>query len=133
VSLGAFIFCSSLFSLVVIWRKNYKLIFLSGIFLLIVFVTLIVITTVRLTLNYESTSKLERVKLIAQVSVESLFQLIGIIITFFMSTRKPISQKDTKYSTYTPDIELEDRSFDKRSRRSYNPLSSKDLDNGLDM
>ena len=51
-----------------------------------------------------------------------------------MSTRKPIYQKNTKYSSsYTPDIELEDRNFDKRSRRSYNHLSTKDTDNGLDM
>ena len=89
----------------------------------------------RLTLNYESTSKLERIKLIAEVCVESFFQLIGIIITFFMSTRKPISQKELhrRQSSYTPDFELEDRSLDKRSRRSYNPVATKDNDNGLDM
>lgn len=130
VSLGAFIFCTSLFSLVVIWRRNYRLIFLSGIFLLIVFVTLIVITTVQLTLNYENTKKNDRIKLIAQVTVESIFQIIGIVTTFFMSTRRPyISQHD---SNVVEMDSVHEKSFDKRSRRSYNLVSNKE-DNGLDM
>ena len=130
MSLGAFIFCTYLFSLVVIWRRNYRLIFLSGIFLLIVFVTLIVITTVQLTLNYENTKKNDRIKLIAQVTVESIFQIIGIVTTFFMSTRRPyISQRD---SNVVEMDSVHEKSFEKRSRRSYNLVSNKE-DNGLDM
>lgn len=135
--MGAFIFCTSLFGLVVIWRKHYKLIFLSGIFLLIIFVTLIVITTVKLTLDYEKTEKSDRVKLIAQVTTESILQIIAIVTTFFMSTRRPFSNNRNETIEHdSPDIELEtqpmDRSFDRRSKRSYNLIPSKE-DNGLDM
>ena len=52
--------------------------------MLVVFVTLIIITTIQLTLNYEKTETSERIKLIASVAVESVVQVTGIIITFFM-------------------------------------------------
>ena len=149
VSLGAFIFCTSLFGLVVIWRKHYRLIFLSGIFLVVVFVTLIVVTTVQLTLNYETTKKLDRVKMIAQVTTESILQVVAIVITFFMSTKRPPyrgtiggvdSDEEREHTHVIPDsnqmTEIDnhpmDRSFDRRSRRSYNLVPNKE-DTGLDM
>jgi hypothetical protein len=98
--------------------------------LLVVFVTLIIITTIQLTLNYEKTETSERIKLIASVAVESVVQVTGIIITFFMSTRR------SPRSSSRFDMEMEgvnDKSLDRRSRRSYIPVSTKSLDNGLDM
>jgi hypothetical protein len=97
---------------------------------LVVFVTLIIITTIQLTLNYEKTETSERIKLIASVAVESVVQVTGIIITFFMSTRR------SPRSSSRFDMEMEgvnDKSLDRRSRRSYIPVSTKSLDNGLDM
>ncbi len=98
--------------------------------MLVVFVTLIIITTIQLTLNYEKTETSERIKLIASVAVESVVQVTGIIITFFMSTRR------SPRSSSRFDMEMEgvnDKSLDRRSRRSYIPVSTKSLDNGLDM
>ena len=57
VIIGVIIFCTSIFSLIVVWRKHFRLIFLSGIILLFVFVTTIVMTTVLLTLDYETKTK----------------------------------------------------------------------------
>ncbi len=97
---------------------------------MVVFVTLIIITTIQLTLNYEKTETSERIKLIASVAVESVVQVTGIIITFFMSTRR------SPRSSSRFDMEMEgvnDKSLDRRSRRSYIPVSTKSLDNGLDM
>jgi hypothetical protein len=54
------------------------------------FVSLIIITTIQLTLNYNSMKISDRIKLLVQVSIESVIQLIAIIITFYMSTIKPL-------------------------------------------
>lgn len=100
--------------------------------MLVVFVTLIIITTIQLTLNYEKTETSERIKLIASVAVESVVQVTGIIITFFMSTRR----SPRSSSRFDMEMEMEgvnDKSLDRRSRRSYIPVSTKSLDNGLDM
>ncbi len=51
-------------------------------------------TTAMLTLDYEKKSKSEMGKLIAEVSVESIFQLIGIIATFFMASRREYKKKE---------------------------------------
>ena len=93
VIIGVIIFCTSIFSLIVVWRKHFRLIFLSGIILLFVFVTTIVMTTVLLTLDYETKTKSEMGKLIAEVTVESIFQMIGIIATFFMASRRQIKKR----------------------------------------
>ena len=53
-------------------------------------------TTAMLTLDYEKKSKSEMGKLIAEVSVESVFQLIGIIATFFMASRREYQKKEKK-------------------------------------
>jgi hypothetical protein len=94
VIMGIIIFATSIFSLFVVWLRHFRLIFLSGIILLFVFVTTIVMTTAMLTLDYEKKSRGEMGKLIAEVTVESVFQLIGIIATFFMASRREYKKGD---------------------------------------
>ena len=77
------------FGLYALWGKHYKLIFLSGICLLVAFISFVIISTVQLTKKYCSMKISDRIKLIVQVAIESFFQLIAILITFFMSTIKP--------------------------------------------
>ena len=49
-----------------------------------------------------------------------------------MSTRRPPSSLSNRFEMEMED-EVNDKSLDRRSRRSYMAVSNKDLDNGLDM
>ena len=109
IVLGVFICITSVFSLIVVWKKNYRLIFLSGIILLFIFITTVVLTTVHLTLDFDKRTKAEMGKLIAELSVESLFQLIAVIATFFMASRRDFgNEEDTQMN------QIEERSLSKR-------------------
>jgi len=105
VIMGIVIFATSIFSLFVVWLRHFRLIFLSGIVLLFVFVTTIVMTTAMLTLDYEKKSRGEMGKLIAEVTVESVFQLIGIIATFFMASRREYRKGDAALQVAQGDLE----------------------------
>lgn len=114
VILGVIIFGTSIFSLIVVWMKFFRLIFLSGIILLLVHVTTIVITTVSLTLDYEKKSKADLAKLVAEVTVESIFQMIGIIATFFMASRRG----------YVPPVKTIDGDLKRKLSRNVNRRAS---------
>lgn len=122
VMMGVIIFITSIFSLFVVWLKHFRLIFLSGIVLLFVFVTTIVLTTVLLTLDYEKKSKSEMGKLIAEVTVESLFQMIGIIATFFMASRREYHNESIELATVPSHSDYSDlpNNMDLQSRRNTN-------------
>ena len=121
VLLGIVIFATSIFSLIVVWMKYFRLIFLSGIILLFVHVTTIVITTVVLTLDYDKRSKSDMGKLVAEVIVEAIFQLIGIIATFFMASRREYVPPDrTLDSELKEKIKIKSTNLRSRSKSQVN-------------
>lgn len=87
VALGLLIIITSIASLIVIWNKAFKFIFISGILLIIILVTLIVISTIHLTQNYEQLSTLDRYQAILEIVIKSIILCLAIFITFFMSSR----------------------------------------------
>ena len=129
VDLSVLIFFTSIFPLIVIWRKNFKIIFLSAIFLLVQFLILMIITTIHLTLKYSCSSKLDRIKLITHVIVESLIQFYGIIVTFWMSMRN--SFKKEYYGEEYKDSK--NMSEDQNRVLSFLPISKDNENNDLDI
>ena len=87
VSLGVFIIIVSIMSLIVIWNKRFKLIFVSGILLVVIFLTFVVINTIHLTQSYEHMSALDRIHIILEIFTKSLLLVLAIAVTFFMASR----------------------------------------------
>lgn len=87
VVLGVFIIFTAFFSLCVVWSKQFKLIFVSGLFLSCIFLTFIIVNTIYLTQNFEKLTKIEKEKLIPEVLLKSVSLVIAIFVTFFMASR----------------------------------------------
>lgn len=87
VALGVFIIFTSILSLIVIWNKRFKLIFASGVFLLIIFLTYVVVTTIHVTQIYDQLSTLDKVHTFLEMLFKVLLLVIAMIMTFFMAKR----------------------------------------------
>ncbi|CAF1016978.1 unnamed protein product [Brachionus calyciflorus] len=89
VCLGILIIIQSIFSLIIIWVKKFKIVFISGILLTIIFLVYIIVNTIHLTQIYEKLSSIDKYKTLIEVLIKSFVLLMGLIVTFFMSSRGP--------------------------------------------
>lgn len=87
VALGGFILISSTISLIVVWNKAFKLIFLSGIMLVIILLTFIIVNTIHLTQVFDTLSTIDKYQLITEIIVKSIIIALFIFLTFFMASR----------------------------------------------
>jgi hypothetical protein len=87
VFLGVFILIQSIFSLVVIWTKKYKLVFVTGCSLTLIFLIYIIVNTIHMTQIFDKLTSIEKYKQIIEVLIKSFVLLLGLIVSFFMSSR----------------------------------------------
>ena len=89
VCVGILVFFTSIFGLIVIWRKRFGLIYISGMLLIIIFLIKSIANTVVLVKHYESKQIIQKKNwLIAEITIESMFQILGISLTFFISSNR---------------------------------------------
>jgi hypothetical protein len=86
VTIGILICAITMFSLVVIWLKIWKLIFFSGCLLILIFICSLIITIIDLVQRKErkQISDKDFNTDVAQLIIESLFRVLAALITFWM-------------------------------------------------
>ena len=87
VCLGVLIVIQSILSIIVIWNKNFNLVFITGTLLIVIFVAYIVVNTIHLTKMFNQLKAIDKYKLIIEILTKSLILLMGLIVTFFYSSR----------------------------------------------
>ncbi|RNA19407.1 hypothetical protein BpHYR1_012296 [Brachionus plicatilis] len=87
VCLGVLILIQSIFSIIVIWNKNFNIVFITGILLTVIFVAYIIVNTIHLTQIFSQIKAIDKYKLIIEVLTKSIILLLGLIVTFFYSSR----------------------------------------------
>lgn len=96
VCLGVLILIQSILSIIVIWNKNFNLVFITGILLIVIFVAYIVVNTIHLTEMFNQLKATDKYKLIIEILTKSLILLMGLIVTFFYSSRGSYELVETR-------------------------------------
>ena len=109
---GSFIFIISVLSLIAVWKRYFKLILISGVFLFVFFMTTLLMATVQLTLQFETMNAVERFKLIAKLAVEAVFQLIGIGATFQINLLAQLEKQNKKINDLFRKVQVLQDNFD---------------------
>ena len=86
VSLGVLILAASIFALIAIWIKLWRLVFVSACILIAISVTSLIITVIDLVQRKERDQIIgkEFGSSIVEISIETLFRIGAIIVKFFM-------------------------------------------------
>lgn len=93
---------------------------------------LIVTTSIKLILDYENLKTTDRVKQIFRISIDSIIQILAIVITFFMASRRSFDknynetvERESPKNTLQTNTQQTDRSLNKRSKSTYKLVSNK--------
>lgn len=87
VMFGVFIILTSVLSLIAIWKKAFKLIFVSGVFLIIIFTIFIVFNTIALIYYYNNMSIVFKYHFISVFVIKSFLIILAVFVTFYMVFR----------------------------------------------
>lgn len=111
VCMGAIIIILSVFSLYAVWTRHSKLVMFSGIFLFAIFITTLLIATIQLTLKFQIMTSVERFKLVAKLSVETIFQLVGISATFQINLLNELENQNKVINVLINHVDLLQTNF----------------------
>lgn len=89
VCLGVLILIQANLSIIVIWSKKFNIVFITGILLTVIFVSYMIVNTIHLTQTFDQLKSIDKYKLIIEVLSKSFILLLGLIVTFFYSSRGP--------------------------------------------
>lgn len=102
----------SIFGLFAVWTRRFRFVMLSGIFLFVIFITSLLISTIHLTLKFEQMTKMDRFKLIAKLSFEAAFQLVGICATFQINLLTQLESQNKIINVLINHVDLLQNNFD---------------------
>jgi hypothetical protein len=87
VVIGPAMIACSIFSLILIWRKLFRALFISGVILSLISIAYVVTYTVYLSFNYDSLDKNIKYPLVVEFVVKASMMAIASFMTFFLATR----------------------------------------------
>lgn len=87
VVLGVFIIATSILSLIVVWNKAFKLIFATGVLLVVIFLMFIVVSTIHLTQVYDKLDPIDKYQAVLELVVKAVLIILAVVATFFMASR----------------------------------------------